>query len=173
MSGVGGIDRCRSVSGAGLVVPVLLLLWASHAVAADKLTREMIQQVIETADAAALQRDTKAIGDALGSGFYKYIDVPSDVSPATARIDKQQYLNLIEQGWKNVGDYQYQRQDLVIHLSPDGDSGESFSTITERFSVDGKEMTSKVREYARYQLENGRPVIVNIDNQTLAGDTTP
>lgn len=141
--------------------------------AADKLTREMIAELMDRTDAASAQRDTAAIGAALGSDFYKYVDVPSDGLPATARVTKQQYLDYIEKGWQKVGAYDYRRKDVVINLSPDGDSGESFSTIIENFEVDGRAMTSKVREYARYQLEDGRPVIVNIDTQTLVGDTTP
>jgi len=151
----------------------MLLLGSSYALAADRLTKDMIQEVMEATDAASLQRDTAAIGAALGSNFYKYVDVPTDGLPVTARIDKQQYLKVIDSGWDKLGEYDYRRQDVVINLSPEGDSGESFSTIVENFSIDGKDMVSKVREYARYELENGRAVIVNIDSQTLVGDTTP
>lgn len=155
------------------VFSTLMLLLASPALAADKLTKALIREVIDAADAASVQRDSAAIGVALGSNFYKYIEVPSDGMPVTARINKQQYLDLIKSGWEKTSNYQYKRQDLVINLSPDGDTGESFATIVERFEIDGKEMVSKVREYARYELEDGRPVIVNIDSQTLVGDTTP
>lgn len=133
----------------------------------------MIQEVINATDAASLNRDTAAIGAALGSNFYRYIEVPSDGVPAAARITKQQYLKIIDEGWKKTSQYQYQRKDVVINLSPDGDSGESYSTIVENFVIDGNEMVSKIREYARYELEDGRPVIVNIDTQTLVGDSTP
>lgn len=155
------------------VVPALLLLWAAQAPAADKLTKDMIRELIETTDTASMQRDTAAIGAALGSNFYKYVDVTSEGMPATARITKQQYLDTIDKGWEKTSKYQYTRKDVVINLSPEGDSAESFSTIVENFEIDGREMRSKVREYARYELENGRPVIVNIDTQTLVGDTTP
>lgn len=156
------------------VVSVVLLLWASQALAADKLTKDMIREVMEATDAASMQRDTAAIGVALGGKFYKYIDIPSDGGmPATVRIDKQQYLKLIDSGWDELGKYDYRRRDVVINLSPEGDSGESFSTIVENFEINGEAMVSKVREYARYELEDGRAVIVNIDSQTLVGDTTP
>lgn len=150
-----------------------LLVWTVQAAAADKLTSEMIRELMDTTDTAAAQRDAATIGAALGDNFYKYVDVPSDGLPATVRITKQQYLDTIEKGWEKVGKYDYRRKDVVINLSSGGDSGESFSTIVENFEIDGKSMTSKVREYARYELQDGRPVIVNLDTQTLVGDTTP
>jgi len=156
-----------------LWVSVILLLGASHAPAADRLTKDMILKVIEVTDAASKQRDTGAIGAALGSNFYRYIELPSEGMPVAARIDKQQYLKIIDEGWEKTSKYQYERRDVVINLSPEGDSGESFSTVLETFVIDGREMVSKIREYARYELEDGRPVIVNIDTQTLVGDSTP
>jgi hypothetical protein len=39
--------------------------------------------------------------------------------------------------------------------------------------LDGREMTSRFREYATYRLENGQPVITEISGHTLLGDTTP
>jgi hypothetical protein len=161
------------VPGKTCIAAILMLLLTAPALAADKLTKAQIQEVIDAADAASVQQDSAAIGAVLGSNFYKYIEVPSDGMPVTARINKQQYLDLIEQGWEKTSNYQYQRQDLVINLSPDGDTAESFATIIENFEIDGQKMVSKVREYARYELEDGRPVIVNIDSQTLVGDTTP
>ncbi len=56
---------------------------------------------------------------------------------------------------------------------PDGQSGLSYSTITENLVQNGTKMTSLFREYATYELENGRPVITQISGHTLVGDTTP
>jgi hypothetical protein len=154
-------------------VVLALLLGVSNALAADRLTKDMIREVIEASDAATMRHDTAGIGAALGSNFYKYIEIPSMDMSAAARIDKQQYLKMIDSGWTKTNNYHYQRKDVVIHLSPEGDSGESFSTIIEHFEIDGTAMISKVREYALYALEDGRAVIVNIDSQTLVGDTTP
>ncbi len=155
------------------LIVLATLVGASGAGAEQTLTREMIRELMQRTDVASTQRDAAAIGEALASDFYKYVDVPSDGMPATARIDKRQYLRMIESGWQKTDNYHYRRRDVVINLSPKGDSGESFSTIVETFEIDGKKMVSKVREYASYRLEAGRPVIVTIDNQTLVGDTTP
>jgi hypothetical protein len=45
--------------------------------------------------------------------------------------------------------------------------------VTEHMIQDGKQMTSKFREYATYELEDGRPVITQVSGHTLVGDTTP
>lgn len=149
------------------------ILYASQAVAASSITTEQVRRVIEATDVAAEQHDVKAIGGYLGKNFFKYIAVASGEDQATARINKEQYLKLIEQGWSEVQNYTYQRKDLVINVTRDGSAAESFSTVVETFTVDGKDMMSKVREYASYALEDGRPVIVNLDGQPLVGDTTP
>jgi len=39
--------------------------------------------------------------------------------------------------------------------------------------MNGQDMVSKIREYARYRMEYGKPVIIRIETQTLVGDTTP
>jgi hypothetical protein len=92
---------------------------------------------------------------------------------AKVRLHKDEYLELIEEGWQHTSDYDYQRHDTEIHISPDGLSGLSHSTITENILQDGKTITSKFREYATYELENGRPVITRVSGHTLLGDTTP
>ncbi len=148
------------------------LLYVSQVAAASKITTEQVREVMEATDIAAEHRDMQAIGAHLGRNFFKYLDVIEGDKEATVRIDREQYLQLIERGWEKVQNYAYQRKDVVINVTPDGSAAESFSTVVETFTVDGKDMVSKVREYATYELEDGRTVIVNIDGQPLVGDTT-
>ncbi|MGB5305597.1 MAG: hypothetical protein WBO57_05115, partial [Gammaproteobacteria bacterium] len=63
--------------------------------------------------------------------------------------------------------------DIVIHIMQGGLSGQSYSTVTETMVRDGRKITSRIREYATYELENGRPVILYVTSHTLVGDTTP
>ena len=141
--------------------------------AADRMTADHIRAVMAAADRASVKQDVQAIGACLATDFFKYIDIPSDKRPATARINKDQYLGLIRRGWQQICDYTYERRDIVVNVSPDGQTGESFSTVIEHFTADGKHMMSKVREDAQYKLEDGKPVISTVQNQTLVGDTTP
>ncbi len=143
------------------------------AFAADKMTREQIQQVIDTTDAAAMNRDTQGIGEYLGENFEKKIEVPHGKWMASVKINKDQYLAIIDQGWAFLQEYDYRRESTVINIAPDGLSAESSSTITETSVIDGEKMVSKFREYARYELENGRVVITSVGGHTLVGDTTP
>ena len=152
----------------------LVITLASFSVlAADEITTEQIREVIQATDTAAENRDAQGIAVYLGEGFFKNIEVPLEDVPLVARINKAQYLELIEKGWEAVEQYSYRRQDIVINVARDGSSGESNSTIIETMRTEGEDVTSKVREYARYEMENGQPVIVNIESMTLVGDTTP
>jgi hypothetical protein len=153
------------------VISVLLTLPTQ---AADRLTKEQIRQVIHATDSAAMNRDAAAIGPYLGDSFEKVIAfIYKEKWLAKVRLDKVEYLELIDTGWANTEAYDYQRNDTMIHILPDGLSGESYSTIIENFIQDGEAITSKFRESATYELESGRAVITEINGHTLVGDTTP
>ena len=155
----------------GTVMSVLLSLPVQSA---ERLTKDQIQQVIRATDSAAVNRDAEAIGPYLGESFEKVIEfIYKEKWLAKVRLDKVEYLELIDVGWANTEDYNYQRNDTMIYILPDGMSGESHSTIIENFVQDGVKITSKFRESAIYELESGRPVITEISGHTLVGDTTP
>jgi len=154
-------------------VTVISVLLSLQVLAADKMTEGQIQQVIDATDAAARNRDAETIGMYLGETFEKIIEFPHDKWMAKVRLDKAKYLDLIDEGWEDTEEYDYQRANTVIHILPDAVSGQSYSTITETLSLDGTRMVSKFREYALYTLENGKPVITQISGHTLIGDTMP
>lgn len=156
-----------------LTSTILTLLLSFPAQAADTITREHIQQVIDVTDAAAKNRDAAGIGEHLSENFEKIIEFPHDKWMAKVRIDKDKYLEIIDEGWPTLEQYNYQRDSTVIHITPDGVSGQSYSTITETLFLDGTKMVSKFREYALYTMENGKPVIMQISGHTLLGDTMP
>jgi len=155
---------------AATAISVLLSLPAQ---AADRMTEELIQEVINATDAAAMNRDAAGIGAYLGDSFEKVLEFPYKRWMAKVRLDKDKYLELIDEGWAGIEAYDYQRDDTEIHVDPDGLSGRSYSTVTEYVVQDGAKITSKFREYATYELENGRPVITQVSGHTLLGDTTP
>ncbi len=152
------------------VVFVLLSL-PTHA--ADRITDAQIQQVIDATDMASMNRDADGIGRYLAESFKKIVEFPYKKWMAKVTVRKDQYLEMIEAGWASGGRYYYQRDDTVIDILPDGQSGMSRSTVTENTIHNGETMTSRFREYATYELENGRLVITEVSGHTLLGDTTP
>jgi len=151
---------------------VLTVLLSFQAQAAEPITREHIQQIVDITDAATKNQDTAGIGEYLSETFQRIIEfVHKDKYLAKVRIDKKKYLELIEEGWPTLEEYVYQREDTSIHIMPDGSSGQSYSTITETLSLRGTRMVSKYREHALYALEDGKPVITQISGHTLLGDT--
>lgn len=155
------------------LLAIVCFLGSAQGHADDAITRQQVLQVIDASDMAARNRDAEGVGVYLGSRFFKYIDLPSEKTPLAVELSKKQYIEEIARGWQQLEKYNYQRKDVVVNIAPDGRTAESFSTIIETFSVNGQEMVSKVREYANYELEDGRPVIVQIESHTLVGDTTP
>lgn len=153
--------------------PLLAALLGLPVQANEQITEAQIQQVIEVTDAAAMNRDAAAIGAYLSDSFIRVIEWQYKKWMAKVKIDKYEYLRLIDTGWAGIGAYDYARDSTEIHIAQDGQSGSSYSTITEHMVLDGREMTSRFREYATYRLENGQPVITEISGHTLLGDTTP
>ena len=47
------------------------------------------------------------------------------------QVDREKYLDLIDEGWPTLEEYDYQLDTTVIHVMQDGLSGQSYSTITE------------------------------------------
>jgi len=86
----------------------------------ERITEAMVLQVIDTTDAAAMNRDTAGIGEYLGDEFEKVIEFVYKKWMAKVRLDKQQYLQLIEEGWTDIAAYSYQRDDTEIHVTADG-----------------------------------------------------
>jgi len=156
-----------------IISSMLCIVVSLPSLAADRITKEDIQQVISATDAAALNRDAAAIGEYLGASFNRIIEFPIKNLMAKVKLNKEKYLELIRDGWVELGEYDYQRDHIQIHIMPDGLSGSSYSTVTEHMVLNGEEMISRFREYATYELEDGRPVITEVSGHTLLGDTTP
>ncbi len=156
-----------------LLVTLLGLLLSGAAVADWKITRDKILQVMDASDTAALERDAAAISIYLSDTFERLIEFPHKGLMAKVRLKKMEYLQMIDEGWAGIDAYDYQRDNVEVHIMPDGITGRSHSTVTENITVDGIRMTSRFREYATYVMENGRPVIIEVSGHTLLGDTTP
>ncbi len=156
-----------------LLVTLLGLLLSGTAVADWKITSDKILQVMDASDTAALERDAAAISIYLSDTFERLIEFPHKGLMAKVRLKKMEYLQMIDEGWAGIDAYDYQRDNVEVHIMPDGITGRSHSTVTENITVDGIRMTSRFREYATYAMENGRPVIIEVSGHTLLGDTTP
>ncbi len=141
--------------------------------ATDQITKADVEHVIEKTDIASQKRDVNGISKYLGDSFAKYIELPMEKWDSAFRVDKDKFLSMIDIGWKSSKTYSYERTDTVIHVAADGQSADSNSTITEVMFVANKKIVSKVREYAHYELEDGRTVITTIEGHKLVGDTTP
>jgi hypothetical protein len=160
--------------GRAIIHAVIAAMCLSFEVMADEqITTDQIRKIITETDAAAEDRDVSGIGKYLSDRFLKNIEVPSEKWLASVKIDKDQYLAMIAQGWDTVDEYSYERENTVIIIAPDGSSGESHSTLTQTVVINGKTTVSKIREYAHYELEDGRPMITTIQGQMLNGEATP
>ena len=155
-------------------VIVCLMLLPNIVFGADRLTVELINKVIEATDAAAENRDAETIAGFLSDQFIKKIDLRSQGNKsAQAVLSKDEYIELIAEGWEKAESYSYKRENTTIDIFANGTEAKSRSTVVEKFILDGRKMVSKVRMYTTYRLEGGQPVIYTIESHQLVGDTTP
>ena len=109
-----------------LITGTVLTVFLSFQIqAADNITREHIQQVIDVTDAATKNRDTAGIGEYLSETFERIIEFTHEKYIAKVRVDKKKYLDLIDEGWPTLEEYDYQRDNTAIHIMLDGSSGQS------------------------------------------------
>jgi hypothetical protein len=150
------------------LLAMCLVMPALHA--AETITVKQVEQLLQETDRAAQTRDAAGIGRHLSSSFAKNIDVPDKNWLYRFTLGRDEYLERIAKAWETLDDYTYQRDDTTIAIGPGGLSAESRSTITEETTANGERTVSRVREYAKYALEDGRPVITAIESFDLVPD---
>lgn len=139
----------------------------------EVITKKLVEEVINITDKASIEKNADIIAKHLSSKFNKLIEMSSDGQLTfTAPLSKTQYIAMINDGWKKIENYSYVRDDLTIEILNGGKAAKSNSTLIEKFAVDGKDIVSKIREYAYYAMEDGHVVITKIESITLVGDTT-
>lgn len=139
----------------------------------EVITKKLVEEVINITDKASIEKNADVIAKHLSSEFNKVIEISSGGQlTVTVPLNKNQYIEMITEGWKKIENYSYIRDDVTIEILNEGTAAKSNSTLIEKFAVDGKDVVSKIREYAYYATEDGHIVITKIESITLVGDTT-
>lgn len=141
----------------GLLAALLLAATAAHA--EDTLTEKKITAMTDAIEAAARRQDAGAIVRHFAPGATIQIVMPPNAGGQTLTLSVKQYEQMLREGWAQYSQSNYQVEDAVIEISPDGQTARLTNTTIEAIQMQGRTLSTRTREDLSVALVNGRPVI--------------
>lgn len=138
----------------------LFVLSSSVFAFSDSQLQELLAQI----DAAAETRDASKVSHLLSDEVSVVIEMPTPQGNMRLDLNKQQYLEMLQQGWNAVGpSYKYTR--LTTDMESDGKRAQVVSIVREEFQMAGQVVSSDTLETTDFAVENGRLVAVKVVGQ--------
>jgi ketosteroid isomerase-like protein len=150
--------------------PVVLLfgwLIALPSAAADVLTTERVEALLDAIDQASETRDVDALLMHMADNAEIHLKMPASEGGDT-RMSKKEYAAMTRMTFAMASDYSYRREDTHIDIAADGQSATVTDTTIERVVIMGQTINARAREEATIELIDGKPMIVR-----LVGDGNP
>ncbi len=85
----------------------------------------------------------------------------------TAKANKQQYLELLTNGWAMAEDYHYQKENVEIHYLEGGKSANITATVYESMTINGTPVKDRTTESMIVELINGKVLITKMTGETV------
>ena len=88
-------------------------------------------------------------------------------------LNKNQYLEMTQQGWNAIGpSYKYTR--LSKDIKSNGEKAQVVSIVREEFQAGDQTIRSETLEVTDITIENGRPVVIKVVGQVhIQGNPIP
>jgi len=146
-----------------VILFVISMIFQGPALSED-ITPELINVMLNESDTAIKNKDTAAFAKFISDSASIVIEVPTPNGTIKITPSKQQYIQMLEQGWSSIpGEYKYERKTPKITVSDNGTVGTSLSIVNESYIIDGKTISSSSQEKAKYAFENKSLVIISIE----------
>lgn len=128
-----------------------------------------IQALLGRIDAAALNRDAEAIGDALSDDVRVVIEMPTASGSMQIELNKDQYLDVLSEGWRMIGpSYRFRRD--ATEITRNGEVAQVISVVHEAFEAEGETMGTRTLEIADIAMQKGRLVVIKVVGQAYVED---
>lgn len=120
-----------------------------------------LNELLAKIDSAAATRDASQIAHLLSDGASIVVEMPTPQGSMKLELNKQQYLELTQQGWNAIGpSYKYTR--LSTEIESDGTKAQVVSIVREEFEAGEQTISSDTLEIADFEEEDGRLVVVKV-----------
>lgn len=130
---------------------------ASHAAG---LTEKTVNDYLARVDGAISTLSVAQVGDALSDNVAITINVTAGGRQQVMKPSKQEYLQMLQQGWVAASNYKYHRSNTKIKIT--GDRAYVTSDVTESMVVQGQSISGKSKEETTIELVGGKPKATKI-----------
>lgn len=118
------------------------------------ISKADVEKLLAQMDKAVNNLDADAVANTMASDIEIVMDMPSQGNTDTLKMDKQQYLTVLKQGWSALTDYSYKR----INTSIDVQGGKAIvsSEFEEQMTVQGQKIAGTSKSKATVEWVNGK-----------------
>lgn len=145
---------------------VLLFVLLPSVSLAGGLTEQTIQQMLGKMDKAIQEKDAQGVVDLMSPDVSITMNISMGGRQQSVRINRDQYLQSLKEGWAAYEDYKYQRSNLKIEIAEGSKKAVVKADILESMAIDGQVVQATTREESMVELINGKPLFTKLVGYT-------
>ncbi len=149
------------------MILALALCLLAAATNAATLNDAAIHKLLAQTDAAIERRDADGIAAHLSPQVRIVMTLSASDQTQVLRLSRDQYLQVLREGWAVAKNYRYQRGDVRIEYLDGASRARVTAVVIESFTVKGKPVTGKTRERVLVEMVDGRPLVVEVQAQSI------
>ncbi|MFQ5657086.1 MAG: YybH family protein [Candidatus Methylomirabilales bacterium] len=136
-------------------------------VARERITEAQIQQILESIDAAAMQKNAEGIVRYFARDCIIRLDMPGPHGRQLLTVNREEYLASLRESFSTVTDYKYHRSETKIDISPDGQSARVTGKIFETMTVEDRIIESLSQHTAILEVRSDELLITSLHSMFL------
>jgi hypothetical protein len=137
------------------------MMCAALSVQAAGLTEQSVEQMMKSIDAAAARKNADVIANLMSPAVSIRMTINAGGQTQTLTPNRQEYLQMLKDGWAMSTDYRYARSGTKISLI-DTNKALVKGTIRESMKVQGQTMSGETVEEVTIELVQGKPLITKV-----------
>jgi len=126
----------------------------------NDLTEEIVRSVVIDMERANENRDLDGISEALSDDVTIVLNINMRGQKQVLRPSKQEYISMLKESWSVVKNYRYSRSNLEIDIK--GNRAFVTADVSESMTVQGRRISTEMREEATIEMVNARPLVTNV-----------
>lgn len=133
--------------------------------AAAQLDKDSIMQFMGTMDKLAIEMNADAIAGYLSDDIKITMNISLQGQTQVLKPSKQEYLQMLKQGWAVAQNYSYKRENVKINIVEKGRKAVVTADVIESMTIQGQDITGKSTEEAVVELVNGKLLITAVSGK--------
>jgi len=138
----------------------VIILFTSAISVASGLSEDSVNELLERVDNAAVNLNAEEISNALSNNVQITINISSQGKTQVLKLSKQEYIDMLKQGWSMYKNYKYSKSNVKINIQ--GSAAYVSADIKESMTVQGQDISGNSKEDLTIELVNGRVLITSV-----------